>query len=224
MPDGTNLSAGDLTGRIGERGYLVGDDTLAELGDGDVRLGRKRLRLMIADARKQQPIVGPTEKPSNVRIATEADEAAVLRLLIEEVQEHGERVAPIDPDRLLQHIQVGTRRQGGIVGVIDGPGAPVGCSVIVPQQWAWSQQWHLCELFLYVAPEWRHSRFAADLIKFGSWCSDFMSTKSGNRVYLLTGVMTTSMVKEKIRLYRRHANLAGAITVYPQPPEAHDGR
>ncbi len=194
---------------------------LEDLGGGDWRAGRALLRLMLADARKREPIVGPTEKPANVRIATEADELAVLQLLINEVREHGEKVAPIDPERILENIQKGTRRQGGIVGIIEGPGGePVACSVIVPQQWHWSNAWHLSELYLYVAPAWRHGRYGRDLIMFGNWCCDFMTKKTGYTTYLLSGVVSTSLVNEKVRLYRRHGNLCGCFTIYPAPPGA----
>ena len=208
----------DQVGQITPEGYLVGQQTILDLGGGDAQEGRRRLRLAIADSREQKPITGPADRPANVRVATERDEHAVLRLLLQEIREHGETVAPADPAKLCGDIEFGTRRKGGVTAVIDGPGGdPIAVSVIIPNQWAWSNQWHLCERYLFVVPAWRSRRYATDLIQFGCWWADRMTEKFGYRIYLISGVLTTSLVREKIRLYRRHASLVGATFCYPTP-------
>lgn len=209
---------GDHCGAIVPDGYLVSNDTLAMLGNGDVKAGRRTLRLMLADEREHKPIVGPTARPTSVRIAIEADEPAIVDLLVMEVQEHGGDVAPVDEERILEHVKMGTRKRGGIVGVIDGLNRkPVGTIGLIPMQWWFSQGYFIQELWLFVHRDHRRSRHAADLISFGNWAADSWSRAYGSRVYTVSGVLTTKHAQEKMRLYRRLSNFHGGIFVYPEP-------
>lgn len=208
--------ANDGCGQLVPGGYLVNDQRLAELGDGDVKKGRAVLRIMLADEHRHKPIVGPTERPKSVRIAIEADEPALVALLVQEVKEHGGNVAPIDESRILEHVQMGTQKQGGIVGVIDGPDhKPIGTIGVMPVQWWFSRGWFLHEQWMFVRSDHRRSHHATDLIGFGKWAADAWSRAYGSRVYLISGALTTHGAKEKMRLYGRHTNLAGAAYIYP---------
>jgi hypothetical protein len=199
-------------------GYLVSDKQLLELGDGDIRRGRKRLRLMMIDLREQRKIMGPTAKPDGVRIATPEDEEAVLELLRVDHRENAIRVAPFDDERCLEYIRVGTRRRGGITAVIDGKGGPIACTVLVPVQWAFSKSYYMQEVFNFVHPDHRTSDNADRLIDFAKWAVDEWSRHFGYQVYLLESVLSTKRTKPKQRLYRRRVNEMGALFLYPHPP------
>jgi hypothetical protein len=199
---------------------VVSPEDLALLGNGSAEKGRYQLRLMIAMERQpaRQVVMGPTEKPATVRAAVPADEAALLELLMLDVKENAEQVAPPDEGRIMAHIMHCTRRKGGIAGVIDGPdGKPVACNLLVNCQWWWSNSWYYQELVLFVHPEHRKSNHLRDLLNFQRWVSDAQTKGFGYRVYLMCGVLGVSHVREKIMLYRRKFRQAGAVFVYPSP-------
>lgn len=197
---------------------VVSPEDLALLGNGSPEKGRTQLRLMIAMERDRSVASGPTEKPATVRAATPADEQAILDLLLLDVAENAAHVAPPDEARILAHIQHGTQKKGGIIGVIDGPdGKPVACCVMIELQWWWSRQYCFQELVLFVHPDHRKSNHLRDLLNFQRWVSDAMTKNFGYRVYLLCGVLGVHHVREKIMLYKRKFRQAGAIFIYPSP-------
>src|SRR6185437_9324372 len=121
----------ETMGSIVDGGFLVSNEQLIRLGNGDLKKGRKVLRMLIADEREQKVHKGPVEKPANVRIATEADEQNAYDLLMVDLKENALGVAPVDPETLMTNIKRGTRREGNIVAMIDGPnGKPVGILVL----------------------------------------------------------------------------------------------
>ena len=202
-----------------EDGSLVlSKDDLAVMGNGNPRVGAQEIRRMIAIERDRKVSEGNTERPTSVRIADQADEAAILDLLMMDVRDNAAMVALPDADRILEQVRVGTERRGGIVGVIDGAdGKPVAVCVLVPIQWWWSQHFCFQELVLYVHPDHRKSNHFRDLVKFQRWWVEQMSKLYGYRVYLLCGVLGVHRVREKIMAYRRWFRLAGAAFVYPAP-------
>jgi len=200
-------------------GMLVTDEQLARFGGGDAKTGRKELRLLLALDRDGPVYAGPTARPETVRIAGPQDEAALLELMLMDLRENAEHIAPIDDVKCMGHIQSGTRRRGGIVGVIDGPdGKPVAMTILVPQTWHWSQGWFLQELINFVHPDHRKSRHVDDLLDFIKWASDNMTRNMGSKMYVLCGVLGAWRVRAKVALYRRKFAMAGVACVYPAPP------
>jgi GNAT superfamily N-acetyltransferase len=199
-------------------GFLVSNEYLMGLGNGDLRQGRRELRMLLVDLREPRRIKGPTPRPPEVRIATVADEDAVLELLRIDHRENGLRVAPFDDARCLDFIKVGTRGRGGITAVIDVGGSPIACTILIPVQWAFSRAYYMQEAFNFVHPDHRRSNHADKLIDFTKWAVDEWSRNFGYQVYLLTSVLTALRMKEKRRLYRRRANEMGALYLYPYPP------
>ena len=200
-------------------GMHVTAEQLARLGNGDARAGRRELRLMLSTDRKSPTFSGPTEKPATVRAATEADETAVLDLLLLDLRENAEKIAPTDREKVMANIQVGTRRRGGVVGVInDSTGKIVAVTILHPVQWWWSNAWHFFEVVNFVHPDHRQSRHIDDLISFGRWWVDAMTKTFGYRVHLVCGVMGILRVRAKIALYtRKFGQQVGAAFVYPSP-------
>lgn len=200
---------------------LITEEQLRRFGDGDASRGRRELRLLLEnDNDRDGPIYhGPTDKPEGVRIAGPQDEAAILDLLLMDLRENAEHIAPLDEEKILENIRAGTRQRGGIVAVIDGPGkVPVAVTIMHPCQWWWSQGWYFFEIVMFVHPEHRKSRHVDDLLQFERWAADNMTKSMGYRCYLLCGVLGAWRIRAKIALYRRKFKQAGAAFCYPAPP------
>jgi hypothetical protein len=62
-----------------------------------------------------------TDKPTNVRLATVADEGVIFYLLMDlEKRSSVAKLLPYRPERVCEKIRQGTRQHGVIIGVIDG--------------------------------------------------------------------------------------------------------
>lgn len=203
---GTPLPNGD---------YLVSAAALEKLGNGDLKAGRRWLRLLMADER--EPVVnrGPSKKPASVRVANIHDEVAVLALLLEHLHMTVPKWCPIDPEMVLDNIQRGTRNQLGIVGVIEEGGVIVACTVLAATQPAYSRAYYIHEVFNVVHRDHRKSRHGEDLVDFGNWCSDEWTRQFGYPVHIISMIHTLSRVREKLRFYRRKMTQIGATFIYP---------
>jgi hypothetical protein len=197
-------------------GLYVTHEALTRFGGGDARIGRKELRAMLAAEREGVLYSGPTENPKTVRVAGPSDEADILELLKLDLADNAAHICPIDEEKVLSHIQVGTRRRGGFVGVIGKPAVAV--VILIPRQWWWGNGWFFEELVNFVHPDHRKSNHASDLIDFAKWASDFQTRGYGYRVWLLCGVLGGWRVHSKIKLFRRKACQVGAFFLYPSPP------
>lgn len=214
------VSRPDPVGEIVPGGYLVRDDQLAMLGDGDAKRGRAVLRALIMDEREPRRSAGPTPRPLEVRVAGPQDATAVHDLLMVDLEENAAAVAPIDRDEIWTKVRHGLAEQGAIIGVIDGPeGRPVATIGLFMDRWWWSQAWHWVKVWDFVHPEHRQAGHGAKLIQFACWVSDEMTRNFGYRVYTLSGVLATRRARDKVRLYRRHVTPVGAFFLYPPPPE-----
>jgi hypothetical protein len=198
-------------------GAVVTAEQLAKLGAGDRNAGLRQLRLIIACETERKVGSGPTAKPSNVRLATLADEPAILSRLLEDVAENASHIAPPSEARIMAYLDTSSRRS--IVGVIDGDdGLPAAVCILIGAQWWWSDQWYLMEVCNYVHPSARHSTHIDDLLDFERWLSDQWSEQYGYRVYLMTGVMGTRRLRAKIAMYWRRMTEVGRAFLYPPPP------
>lgn len=197
---------------------VIPPEKLKRFGNGSIEDGRRELRLLIEVENDREVRLGPAVKPPNVRIATPADEQAIFELLMLDVEENAKRIAQPDPERIMMHIQTGTRLQGGITAVIDGPGGkPVAVCVLVPQQWWWSREWFFQEVCNFIHPDHRKSRHIHDLIAFERWIGDEQSKSYGHRVYTLIGVLGLVRARAKAVLYRRKMRQVGWAYMYPCP-------
>jgi len=208
----------EQNGTLPDGSMILSRSQVEAFGNGDAARGRKEVRRM-ANAYRDGPVHnGPTPQPRNVRAAGEKDEAAIMELLLGNLREYADQIAPIDPNRVALHVRIATRREGGLCGVIDGPdGKPVAVCLLVPVQWWWSQQWYLMEVVNYVHPDHRRSHHIDDLLSFQRWAVDAWTGSFGYRVYLLCGVLGAWRVFEKIALYRRRFRQVGAAFLYPAP-------
>lgn len=205
-----------------ESGYLVKNDVLERLGDGDIKRGRRTLRQMIMGAREPRRIKGPTEKPATVRIATIDDEQDAFDLLVLWHEEHAGTFAPLAPDKIAADIQKGTRlvdgKPLGIVALVDDDeGTPVGIIVLVLAQWSFSNQWFINEMYTFVHPDHRKSRHAEHLVQFAKWATDEWSRQFGYQMHLVISVLTQDHIAPKVRFFGRFLTFMGAGFMYPCP-------
>lgn len=199
---------------------VVTKEQLEAFGYGDPARGRKELRAMLANCTDREVFAGPTrERPKSVRMATPDDEEDILNLLLLDLRENAEHIAPIDEKKVMENIRAGTRGRGGLTAVIDDTGGkPVAVVLMHPFTHWWSQAWYFFEVALYVHTDHRKSRHVDDLLQFERWAVDNMTAATGSRWLLICGVLGAWRVQAKIALYRRRFWQAGAAFVYPQPP------
>lgn len=197
---------------------LVTEEQLRRFGDGDAKRGRSELRALLAEAKDGPNFSGPVRyQPIAVRRADPADEPALLELWLTDLRSNAEHVAQIDEQKVMENIRYATQRRGGILGLIEEEGVPVGMVLLFPMQWHWSHAWFLQEMVLYVHPDHRKSHHADDLAQWSKWCADEMTREFGYKVHLLNGVLGAWNVHRKIAFYRRKFQQVGAVFVYPSP-------
>lgn len=203
-------------GESRDGGLFITAEQLARLDD-DPAKARKAIRRLIMDLKDPRVVRGPTPKPPEVRIGKPADEKAIFDLVMQDLEENAQ-VAPIKPDHVIELIKRGTQRTGGIVAVIDGPDQkPVATQIMMIEKWWWSNAIHLVKIVDFVHPEHRQSKHAQHLIQFAKWAGDKFTTDMGYQVYMLSGVLATKRMDEKVRLYGRHVSQIGAYFLYPYP-------
>jgi hypothetical protein len=200
---------------------VITPEQLRQFGGGDLEYGRKELRRLIAVERDQEVRTGPAVRPKSVRIALPADEEAVFQLVMTDLRENAEIVAPINDAKVRRNIRCAITGEGGvrgIIGIIDGPNKePVAVGILVPYQWWWSEQYYWHEIINYVHKDHRKSNHINDLIQFERWAGDTFTKNFGYRTFVLFGVLGWKRVRSKIMLYRRKLTMSGAAFLYPYP-------
>ncbi len=184
---------------------------------GDPVDGAKQLKLLIEAEYDRDVAPKPAEWPTSVSIATPADEQAIMELLLADVRENAEHIAPADPETILGHVQAGTRQKGGMTMIVRNPiGKPIAVSILVPMQWWWSKSWFYQDMVTYIAPDHRRSRYVHDLIAAQQWMAD-KASEGGTRTYLLCGILGMNRVRAKVIMYRRKMRQVGWAFLYPSP-------
>lgn len=142
-----------------------------------------------------------------VRIATKADEDEVMALCRRLWEENG--LFTLNEQKVRDTIRKCYEAKGNIVGVIGAPGHIEASTCLSISDTHYTDDWHLVELWNFVAPEFRKSRNAEALIEFAKGCSDKM------KIPLFTGIVTEKALAGKVRLYRRRlGNPTGAFFVH----------
>lgn len=151
----------------------------------------------------------PTARPVAVRVASPADEQAVFDVLMLLAEENA--MSPVSETKVIEAIRKGTRRDGGMVGIIDAPDRSIAATIgIVHGSWWYTQSWHCEELWSFVHPAHRKdgNNYARDLINFGKWWSEQMGLP------FLMGVLSNKRTEGKVRLYRRTIPCVGALFLH----------
>ena len=147
-----------------------------------------------------------TDLPAQVRFATRADEADLLKMCHELHDENG--LFDIDEDAVKNTLDHAFDRKGGLIGVIDGPnGIEASCYLLITTIW-YTKGNHLEEMWNYVRPPFRRSNHATTLITWAKYCQEKMGMP------LMIGILSNHRTEAKVRLYRRKLGVpAGAFFV-----------
>lgn len=218
-PDNRALKDAGLAFSLEDGSFVIPAEKVKQFGGGDLAKGRSQLRLLLAaEDEREIAAAGPVRWPPSVTMATPADEPAILELLLADVRENAERIAPADPATIMAHIQAGTRGRGGLTVVVrDAQRKPVAVSIIIPMTWWWSRSFYYQDMVTYVSPEHRKSRHVHDLIEAQKWFVEKMSADSGTRMYLLCGVLGFHRVRAKAMMYSRKMRQVGWAYLWPCP-------
>ena len=145
--------------------------------------------------------------PNRVRLANSGDEEELMELCRGLAAENA--MFPVSDDKVRAMLRRAFNKEGGFLGVIGLPGKIEGMIYMNLSTFWYSDVTYLEELFLYVAPQYRKSRNAIDLMRFSKWCSDQSSFT------LVIGVISNKETEGKVRLYQRQfAKPAGNFFYY----------
>lgn len=147
-----------------------------------------------------------------VRLAGAGDEDALFSLLMA-LREDNNRTLNfnVSDARVREHIEMGTRKTGGLHGVIDAPDEPgvlagsIGC---IWDRWWFSEEWSLAQLWLFVRPEYRaHTSYADALVDWAKGMRDALQEKVGKPIGLINAVVSEDRLETKLRFWRRHSGV-----------------
>lgn len=152
-----------------------------------------------------------------VRLATPADEDALLDLALRAWRENG--ILDVNPEKMRGMIRPALYLWQGLCGVIGEPGQKIEGAVLlrVSQMW-YSDSWMLEEKAVFVDPDFRAVKgvrsnqvagHARRLVEFSKQVAD------GLGIPLIIGVLSNTRTKAKIRLYERQfGEPSGAFFLY----------
>ena len=149
-----------------------------------------------------------TDLPAQVRFATRADEADLLKMCHELHEENG--LFDMDEEAVKGTLDHAFDRKGGLIGVIDGPsGIEASCYLLITSIW-YTKENHLEEMWNFVRPQFRQSnpRHVDTLLSWAHYCQERMGLP------LMIGVLSNHRTEAKVRLYRRRLGMpVGAFFV-----------
>ena len=143
------------------------------------------------------------------RIVQRAEEENVMQLCRQLHEENG--MFKMNDDKVRAMLARAFDRQGGILAGIGEPGKLEGLMYLLLSSFWYSNDPHFEELFLYVAPAYRKSRNAVELLRFAKWCAD------ESNFPLFIGILSNHSTERKELLYERqlHADdYKGRFFVY----------
>jgi hypothetical protein len=141
-----------------------------------------------------------------VRLAVPEDRQRILDLTSQLHEENGLfGIAPKKVDKMLDRY---FHKDGAIIGAIGEPGDPVGIIYLGLDQLIYTEEWSLVEQFNFVAPEHRHSNYAAQLLCYAKGVSDKL------KVPLIVGILSNKRTEAKMRLYDRQLERVGGVYAY----------
>src|ERR1700733_2660670 len=149
-----------------------------------------------------------TQKPESVRAVKPGDENKLFDLLMMAYRENAPYT--INAHKVKMTIAEAARDSSVIVGVIDSPdGKSLSGSVGgFFSQWWYTDDWHIEECWNFVHPDHRRSKYAINLIDYMKWISENMPMP------LHMGILTSTRMEAKTRLYKRQMPMVGAAFGY----------
>lgn len=149
-----------------------------------------------------------TDKPQTVRPLLVSDEERLFDLLLLAHRENAPYT--INENKVRHVIAAAARDKDVIVGVVDSPDglSLVGSIGAGFSQWWYTDDWHIEECWNFVHSDHRKSSYATDLIDYMKWISENMDMP------LHMGILTSTRMEAKTRMYRRKMPQVGAAFAY----------
>jgi GNAT superfamily N-acetyltransferase len=142
-----------------------------------------------------------------VRVATFHDLEDLLLLGHELHEENG--MMPLDENLIKQGAIDAINGKASVIAVIGKPGKIEAAIHLAFNQFWYTSDVHLAELWAYVRPAYRKSRHAHALIEFAKNMAIMF------KVPLFIGIVSNERTEQKIRMYRRKlGNPAGAYFLF----------
>ena len=102
-----------------------------------------------------------------------------------------------------------------VIGIIENDeGLIVAMTCFQLESYWYTDEWHISELFNWVHPQHRKSTYVHELMEFQKKFTDDMTKLTGKKIALVTGVMSTKRLEEKMHLFGRKYPQVGAIYAY----------
>lgn len=155
-----------------------------------------------------------------VRLATPDDEGEIFALLSVLHAENG--LFTMDNQKVIDGIRYATKRQGGMIWVIEEDHHIVASlGMLITCEW-YSKDDYLLERWNFVHPDYRRSEYGRMLLDQAKWCSDWWLKETGRRMPLMVGVQSHARTAAKVRLYARSMACIGAYFIYGRTPRQDD--
>lgn len=117
-------------------------------------------------------------------------------------------------DRVREVVLKALNKKLAMIGVI-GPPGDIRASLYLNIEQVWySNDWHICELWNFVHPNYRREDYGSRLIRWAKSMSDTLT------INLLVGVLNNVRTEAKVRAYERLMPKAGAYFLYK--PSTHE--
>ncbi len=145
--------------------------------------------------------------------ATPSDLPEFMRLFKVMHAENG--LFAIDEDCVLETFNRAVKKNEGVIGLIKGPEGDIRAMLMMLiTRYYYTTQFHLEELFNFIAPEFRRTNYADTLLRYAINCQQQLN------IPLVIGVLTGHRMEAKVRLYRRRLGMpSGAFFVHGAAPE-----
>jgi hypothetical protein len=143
--------------------------------------------------------------------ATLSDLPEFMRLF--KIMHHENGMFDLDEDCVRETFNRAVKNKEGVIGLIKGPLGDLRAMLfLLVTRYYYTQQFHLEELFNFVAPEHRRTNYADALLKYADHCQKSLG------IPLVIGVLTNNRMEGKVRKYSRHFGMpAGAFFVHGAP-------
>jgi len=156
---------------------------------------------------------------AGVRVAGKEDEGEIFALLLMMHAEMG--MFSLNRDKVLEGIQCGTERRGGMIYVTEENNRVVATlGMIVVTDW-YSDDKYMLERWNFVHPEYRRSDHARRLLEQAKWTHERFKL-AGSLMPFQCGINSFDRTEAKIRLYARHMPCIGAFFMWGAPPRHPD--
>lgn len=150
-----------------------------------------------------------TELPPEVVLGQPSDFDEVFDVFAEGYRENA--IYALDLQKACAWLLMGLHRQNSCIGLIRGPkGIEAMCAVYLASYW-YSDEYFVEEVFNYVRFDHRRTTHAKHLIQFAKWFAESLGKP------LLMGILTTSRLAAKERLYERQIPKVGSLFLHGLP-------